>query len=141
MSKSDKPVMAKVVYQGNLRCEATHLRSGKVIVSDAPVDNNGKGEAFSPTDLLATSLAKCIITIMGIRANKMDKDLGTTEAEVVKIMASDPRRVAEVHIDITLDGSNFSDTERTILEKAGRACPVAQSLSQDLVQKVEFHWR
>lgn len=129
---------SKIVYQGELHTEATHLRSGNQIVTDAPVDNNGKGEAFSPTDLVATALGSCMVSIMGIKSNQMNLDITGTTVEITKIMASEPRRISEVQVLITLPHSNFTDKERKILEKAAIHCPVAKSLHPDLVQKVEF---
>ncbi len=129
-----------VRYKGNLRTEAVHLRSKKVIISDAPVDNNGKGEAFSPTDLLATSLASCMITIMGIRAAKMGLNIDGTYAEIEKIMASDPRRVKEVKILVNMPKGDFSSKDRTVLERAARTCPVALTLSEEVIQDITFVW-
>ena len=94
---------ANIVYQNNLRTETEHIASGEKIITDAPVDNNGKGEAFSPTDLVATSLGSCIITIMAISANKYDIDVSGTNASVKKIMGSDPRRISKIAIDINMN--------------------------------------
>lgn len=129
-----------VLYKGKLRTEATHLRSSDTIITDAPVDNNGKGEAFSPTDLVATSLASCMITIMGIRAEKMDLDIEGCRAEIEKIMGSNPRRVQEVKVRVFMPKGDFSRKDRKILEEAARTCPVALTLSKDLVQDVSFEW-
>lgn len=131
--------IAHIDYQGELHCTARHLRSAKEIETDAPTDNNGKGEAFSPTDLLATSLGLCMITIMGIKARDMDIDLRGTSISVGKVMASNPRRVSEVHLRIQVP-TTVTDKDRQILEAAGRACPVAKSLAPELVQHVEFEW-
>lgn len=143
MKKNDptSKVMSYVEYLGGLRCTSVHLRSGQEIISDAPVDNNGKGEAFSPTDLVATALAKCVITIMGIKARDRNVEITGTKAEVIKVMASGPRRIAEVHIVFTIPNNNLSEEDKTILEKAGRACPVAQSLHPDLEQRLTFNFR
>ena len=129
-----------VTYNGSLRTTAVHLRSGKTIITDAPTDNNGKGEAFSPTDLVATALASCMITIMGIRASKMNLNIDGTKAEVQKIMSSNPRRIAEVVINVTMPDNDFSERDRTILEKAARTCPVALSLHSDTLQTIHFSW-
>jgi uncharacterized OsmC-like protein len=129
-----------VKYLGDLRTESTHLQSGKVIITDAPTDNHGKGEAFSPTDLMSTSLANCMITIMGILANREGIDLTGLTAEVTKIMANDPRRVSEVRIKLNFGGKNYSDKEKKLLENAARACPVAKSLHPDLLQTLEIEW-
>ena len=108
---------ANIVYQNNLRTEAEHIASGEKIVTDAPVDNNGKGEAFSPTDLVATALGSCMITIMAISANKYDIDVSGTNASVKKIMGSDPRRISEISIDINMN-KNIQEKDRKRLERA-----------------------
>lgn len=128
-------------YLGELRTEAKHLQSGSILITDAPTDNFGKGEAFSPTDILATSLAACIVTTIGIKANKegMTDILGTT-AEVTKIMYSEPRRVGEIHVKITFPKNNFTEKEKIIYENTARACPIARSLHPDLKQVLEFIW-
>ena len=117
-----------VVYEGGLRTTNTHLKSGSSFETDAPVDNHGKGDRFSPTDLLATSLANCMVTTMAIKANSMDYDIPGIRIEVLKIMRSDPRRVAgielKVHIPETLD--HISEKDRTILKNTGLTCPVHQ---------------
>ena len=130
-----------ISYSGNLRCKATHIQSGSQLQTDAPLDNNGKGELFSPTDLLATSLTTCMITVMGIAAKKNGFTQGEINAEVEKIMAADPRRVQKVRISITFENSSYSDQQKEILEKAALNCPVAKSLNQSLVQAVEFFYR
>ncbi|MCA0429120.1 MAG: OsmC family protein [Bacteroidetes bacterium] len=130
-----------VKYLGNLRTEATHLQSKSSIITDAPVDNHGKGEAFSPTDTLATSLATCMITVMGIKAQSegMTSIDGTT-AEVTKVMATEPRRVSEIHVNLTFPKSNFTDKEKIIYENTARTCPVGKSLHPDLKQVITFIW-
>ncbi|QQR87568.1 MAG: OsmC family protein [Flavobacteriales bacterium] len=132
---------AKVKYLGDLRCEAVHVRSGQRIVTDAPPDNQGRGEAFSPSDLTSTSLACCMLTIMGIAARDRGWDLSGMEARVVKHMASDPRRIAKVEVHFSLDGSQLDAKARTILERAAHTCPVALSLREDLVQEIVFDWQ
>lgn len=132
---------ASVKYLGGLRTEATHLRSGQVIITDAPPDNNGRGEAFSPTDLLSTSLACCMMTLMGIAAQERGFELPGLEARVVKHMASDPRRVARIEVHLAMDGAALDERKRTVLERAARTCPVALSLREDLVQEVTFTYR
>ncbi|MFN3952044.1 MAG: OsmC family protein [Thermaurantimonas sp.] len=132
-------MISKVVYLGQLRCEAFHLSSGQAILSDAPPDNHGRGEAFSPTDLLSTSLANCMLTIMGIAAGVNDNLLKNAYAEVKKVMASAPRRVSEIHVKVHLP-SSFPADERHRLEQAARNCPVAKSLHPDILQNVEFLW-
>mgnify|MGYP001111222722 CR=1 FL=1 len=128
-----------LVYLGELRLQNTHTKSGVSIETVAPVDNHGKGDTFSPTDLLATSLASCILTIIGIKANSMDLPLRDAKATVVKVMGSSPRRVSEVIIDILLP-SEVEGNDQKILEAAGRACPVAKSLHPDLIQNITFNW-
>ncbi len=124
---------AQIVYEGSLRTQAQHLRSGNKIITDAPVDNHGKGEAFSPTDLVATALGSCILTIMGIVAERHEINMEGATASVTKIMASEPRRIAEIHVKITMpENLSFSDKEKKILENAAHACPVGNSLHPDL---------
>jgi len=129
---------SKIVYTGELRTQATHLASGTQIITDAPVDNHGKGHAFSPTDLLATSLANCMLTVMGIAANTHSINMDGAWAEVTKVMAVDPRRVSEIHVKITMPAKNYTDKEKSILEHAGRTCPVAQSLNKEILQDISF---
>ncbi|MFU2090524.1 OsmC family protein [Avibacterium avium] len=131
--------ISTIRYTGNLHNDLTHLQSGNTISTDAPVDNNGKGEAFSPTDLLAASLGACAMTIMGIHANKLGLDLTGTRIEVQKEMALNPRRVARVILDFYLSKA-LDDNARSILENAAHTCPVAKSLSADLVQEFRFHY-
>jgi putative redox protein len=132
---------SKIVYTGDLRTECTHLRSGQTIITDAPIDNNGKGEAFSPTDLTATSFGSCMITIMGISARNHEIDIDGTTLEVTKHMASDPRRISGIDIKVNMPNKPYSSKEKKILEKAGRTCPVAFSLHPDIVQNIEFVWQ
>lgn len=130
-----------VKYVGELRTEATHLQSGTVINTDAPKDNYGKGEAFSPTDLVATALASCMISIMGIVALKEGMtSIDGASAEVVKVMYSDPRRIGEVHVKIVFPKKNFTDKEKKMYEHAAHTCPVAKSLHPDIKQITEFIW-
>ena len=126
-----------VTYQGELRTSAIHLKSNNEVITDAPTDNHGKGEAFSPTDLLATSLASCMLTIMGIKARDINVDLAGTAANVTKVMATDPRRVSEVQVVIEFKQA-FDDRTLTILKNSALTCPVAKSLHPDLVQNVRF---
>jgi uncharacterized OsmC-like protein len=129
-----------ITYLGDLRTECTHLRSGQVIITDAPIDNNGKGEAFSPTDLTATSLGTCMVTIMGIAAKNHDINIDGTKLEITKHMASDPRRISAIDVVVKLPSQEYSTKERKILEAAGRTCPVALSLHPDLIQNIQFIW-
>jgi len=128
-----------VIYLGNLHTELKHTKSGEIVLTDAPPDNNGKGEFFSPTDLCATSLASCAITTMGIKANAVGINLGRVEADVYKVMASNPRRISEVRIDFTIYGA-YSEDEKNTLEITALHCPVARSLHPDLKQDIRFSW-
>ena len=129
---------SKVTYQGNLRTTAIHLQSNNEIITDAPTDNQGKGEAFSPTDLLATSLASCMLTIIGIKARDMEIDIAGTTAEVTKVMAVDPRRVSEVHIAITFNQALDNKTQK-IFYNTALTCPVAKSIHPDIIQRVTIN--
>ena len=131
---------SKIVYQGQLRTQSTHLQSGNTIITDAPIDNNGKGEAFSPTDLLATSLGCCMLTIMGIVAARNNINMDGTMIEITKIMKADPRRVGEIIVEFTFPENSYSGKEKTILEHAAHTCPVAKSLSTELKQTVIFNY-
>jgi len=133
-------MISKVIYKGDLRTEAVHLKSGNVILTDAPTDNEGKGEAFSPTDLAATSLASCILTIMGIAAQKHDLDISGSKADVNKIMASNPRRIKTIEINITMPANDYSVKEKKILEAAAHHCPVAMSLSDNTKEVIKIIW-
>ncbi|TKG88005.1 OsmC family peroxiredoxin [Puteibacter caeruleilacunae] len=130
----------KTVYLGTLRTENTHLQSGNTLLTDAPCDNQGKGEAFSPTDLLATSLGSCIMTIMGIKARDNDIDIEGTEVAVTKIMASEPRRVAEVIVEFTFPQRDYSSEQRQLIESVAGTSPVPLSLHPDLKQTIKFNW-
>jgi uncharacterized OsmC-like protein len=132
-------ITSKITYQGNLRTEATHQLSGKSIITDAPPDNNGKGEAFSPTDLLATSLGSCMLTIMGIVAERNQINMEGITVKITKIMASDPRRVGEIIVEFRMQ-KNYTDKEKALLENAAKTCPVAKSLSPDLKQTIIFNY-
>ena len=127
---------SKIEYLGELRTEATHLQSGKQIITDAPTDNHGKGEAFSPTDLVATVLASCMISIMGIKLQGTGKDIKGATSEVTKVMYSEPRRIGEIHVKISVPDNNFSEKEKQILINAAHACPVAKSLHPDIKQVI-----
>lgn len=132
---------SKVKYLGGLRTEAVHLQSNNIIITDAPKDNHGNGEAFSPTDLMATSLASCMISIMGIAALKEGHTpIEGTLAEVTKIMYQEPRRVGEIHVKLFFPKYNYSEKEKKIYENAAKTCPVAKSIHPDIKQKIEFVW-
>ena len=128
-----------IVYKNNLRTEAVHLSSGETIITDAPIDNKGKGEAFSPTDLVATALGSCMITIMGIAAQKHDIDISGTSASVKKIMGSNPRKIDEVVIDISMS-NHLNENDRKRLERAALSCPVYKSLHPDLIKTISFSY-
>ena len=132
---------SKVTYLGELRTEGVHIQSGNKIITDAPKDNHGKGEAFSPTDLVATALANCMITVMGIVARRENyTSIEGVTADVTKIMYSDPRRIGEIHIKLTFPKNNFTEKERKVYEHTAYTCPVAKSLHPDLKQVIEFVW-
>ena len=132
--------MTSVVnYLGNLRTESIHISSNNKIVTDAPKDNNGKGEAFSPTDLVASSLSCCILTVIGIVSKKIEYDLTNTKSSVKKIMASNPRRISEIVVKIEFSKPADSKT-KTIIEKNALNCPVAKSLHPDIKQNISFIW-
>ena len=128
------------IYIGELRTENEHIRSGQKLITDAPVDNQGKGEAFSPTDLVATALSDCIMTIMGIKARDKGLDLTGTTIETTKIMTDVPRRIGEIVVEITFPKNGFSEKDKTILEAVTKTCPVALSLHPDVKQTVKFIW-
>ena len=135
-------ITSKVVYKGELRTEAIHLQSNTKIYTDAPKDNHGKGEAFSPTDLVATALASCMISIMGIVALKEGiTPVDGAFAEVTKIMVADPRRISEIQIKMTFPKKDFSEKEKKMYEHAALTCPVAKSLHPDIKQVIEFVWQ
>ena len=129
-----------VTYLGDLRTSSIHLQSGTEILSDAPVDNNGKGEAFSPTDTLANALATCMMTIMGIKARDMELDLKGSTAEVIKIMNAEPRRVGAIEIAFEMYGT-VDIKNRTILERAAVTCPVFLSLHPEIDKRIVFNWK
>jgi putative redox protein len=134
-------ITSTVIYNGNLRTTATHELSQTSIETDAPLDNNGLGQKFSPTDLVATALASCMITIMGIKSKDLELDLTGTEVKVEKIMASNPRRIGAVHISFLFPPKlQFTDKQKTILERAAATCPVLESLSNSVEKKVTYNW-
>ncbi len=131
----------KTEYKGQLRTEAQHVDSGATIFTDAPKDNQGNGEAFSPTDLLAASLGSCMLTIMGIAARTHNINIDGTKTEITKIMSADPRRVAEIVVVFDFpEGVEYSAKERKILEAAAHSCPVSKSLHPELIQNVTFNF-
>ena len=130
-------MISKIEYKGELRTEAVHLESGKKIITDAPIDNQGNGEAFSPTDLVATALGSCMMTIMGIVAKREGIKLDGTIAEVEKVMATNPRRICEIKVIIKFN-EKLNRDERDKLERAAKTCPVSNSLSENLKETIEF---
>ena len=131
----------KTIYLGDLRTENEHLQSGNKVISDAPTDNQGKGEYFSPTDMLATALGSCIMTIMGIKARDNGIDLKGTEVLVTKIMASDPRRVSEVIVEFNFPQMHYTDEEKKLVESVAGISPVPLSVHPDLKQTILFNWQ
>lgn len=131
---------SKITYLSDLRTSSIHLQSGSEIISDAPIDNNGKGEAFSPTDTVANALGSCMFTVMGIKAQDLNVDLSNSTAEITKIMAADPRRISEIHIEF-----NFSIApdakNKTILERTAMTCPVYYSLHPEIKKVITFNWK
>ena len=130
-----------VIYEGELRTVARHLQSGTEIETDAPTDNKGKGERFSPTDLVGTALGACMATTMGIKSRDMSVDLRGMKLSVQKIMKADPRRIAGIHIVFDFpEGFHADEKTRTILERTANTCPVMYSIHPDMEVKVEFNW-
>ncbi|MAO08873.1 MAG: osmotically inducible protein OsmC [Alteromonas sp.] len=130
---------SKVIYTGNLRTQNEHLKSGSIYITDAPLDNQGKGEAFSPTDTVATGLANCMLTTMGIKAQDLGVDLTGATANVTKIMASNPRRISKIEIQMALP-IEVSEKHQVILENTAKTCPVEYSLHPDIERVVTFTW-
>lgn len=128
-----------VVYLGNLRTENTHLNSGNTYITDAPIDNNGKGEAFSPTDTVATGLANCMMTVMGIKAEQLKVNMDGTTANVTKIMSADPRRISKIIIEFNFP-QGIDQKARKILEHTARTCPVHYSLHPDIERDICFNF-
>ncbi len=125
-------------YLGELRTEDIHINSGNKIITDAPTDNNGKGEAFSPTDLVCASLSSCMMTIMGIRAQKHNIQLQGLVAEITKVMGSNPRKISKISIDFHMESTNASPEQIKMLKEAALSCPVALSLNPDIEQAINF---
>ncbi|MFM1840847.1 MAG: hypothetical protein RIR47_896 [Bacteroidota bacterium] len=131
---------ATVTYESNLRTTCLHLQSGSVFETDAPTDNKGKGERFSPTDLIATGLGACLITTMGIKAESMNIQLDGAKVEVTKVMVSDPRRIGKIIVHATMPALNLDEKTIEILERVGRTCPVERSLHPDVELEIQFKW-
>lgn len=131
---------ASIVYQGNLRTEITHLKSGQTLLTDAPTDNHGLGESISPTDMVAAATVSCMMTIMGITAEKKGIELGKVQGSVQKQMASEPRRIHALQIELNFERSDFNDKEKAILERAALNCPVTKSIHPDISVNVAFSY-
>ena len=131
---------SKITYLGDLRTSAIHLQSGTEILSDAPLDNNGKGAAFSPTDMLATSLGSCMMTIMAIKAKDLNVDLTGSTVGVLKAMQTEPRRIGKIGIEMNMNAS-VSDKEKIILERVAINCPVHLSLNPAIEKEIRFIWK
>ena len=131
---------SEIIYEGELRTKATHIFSGTEIITDAPLDNDGKAEAFSPTDLLATSLANCMLTIIAISGRTHQFSIDGTKAEVTKTMTSNPRRVAGIEVKLFFPPNNYSDKQKKIIENAAYTCPVGLSLHPDIKQDITFNY-
>ena len=131
---------SKVTYLGDLRTSSIHLQSGNEIISDAPLDNNGKGEAFSPTDTVANALASCMMTVMGIKARDLNVDLKGSTAAVTKIMNAEPRRIGVIEIIFEMVGTD-DQKDITILERTAMTCPVFMSLNTEIEKRITFNWK
>ncbi|MDB5277053.1 MAG: stress-induced protein OsmC [Ferruginibacter sp.] len=132
---------ATIQYEGNLRCNARHLQSNSLIETDAPTDNRGKGERFSPTDLVCTALATCMITTMAMKATDMGIELKNTTLNVKKHMASDPRRIAKIDVELNFPATlQLEEKEKIILQRVGDNCPVIKSLHPDVVINASYNW-
>ena len=127
-------------YVGKLRTSSTQLSSGKNIITDAPTDNNGKGEAFAPTDLVSSALCSCMTTVMGICAEKGNFEMPNSTAKITKIMSADPRKISEIKIELTFDNNNLNDTQKNKLMSVAENCPVAKSLNPDIKQTLKFNF-
>jgi uncharacterized OsmC-like protein len=131
---------SEVIYEKDFRTSAVHLQSGTKIITDAPVDNHGKGEAFSPTDLLATSLASCMLTIIDIAGDEHGFTIEGTKAIVTKIMGTNPRRVIEIKIELFFPPNNYTDKQKQVIKYITENCPVAKSLHPDIKQNITIHY-
>lgn len=132
--------MIRVSYQGNLQTTATHLQSEQSFTTDAPADNYGQGQSFSPTDLVATAAASCMLTSMGILAKEQMLDMGLVSAEVEKIMTPPPRRIAQLRVELKFENHNLSDSDKLLAEQAALSCAVTRSLHPDVVVNVKFRY-
>jgi uncharacterized OsmC-like protein len=131
---------SSITYVGELRTICIHLQSGTQILTDAPTDNHGKGEAFSPTDLVATALGSCMVSIMAIKSKDLDVDLKDSTLSVTKIMQAEPRKIAKIIVELNMS-IDTSDKNKTILERSAMTCPVLLSLHPDIEKEVTFNWK
>jgi uncharacterized OsmC-like protein len=132
---------SQIIYKGDLRTVATHLQSGTTVETDAPTDNQGKGERFSPTDMVATSLGTCMVTTMAIKARTLDINLEGTRLDVTKVMVSDPRRIGKIIVHVFFpQGLNLDEKQKDLLERTARTCPVERSLHPDVELDMAFNW-
>ena len=132
---------SQIIYKGDLRTMATHIQSGSVIETDAPSDNQGKGERFSPTDLVAVALGTCMVTTMAIKARTLDIVLDDTRIEVTKIMKSEPRRIGKIVVHLFFPATlNLDDKQKDLLERTARTCPVERTLHPDVELDMQFNW-
>lgn len=131
---------SRVEYNGKLRTTCTHLKSGQEIITDAPTDNNGKGDAFSPTDLVATAYASCMLTVIGIHCDKNGLSFENGHAEITKIMGDAPRRISRLEIALDLSGNGWDEALCERIKKVGEACPVAQSVHPDLEVAITYNF-
>ena len=127
-------------YIGELRTSSTHIKSGKNIITDAPIDNNGKGDAFAPTDLVSSALCSCITTVMGICAEKGKFEMPNSKAKITKLMSTNPRKISEIKIKINFEKNSLSDVQKRKLILVGKNCPVAKSLNSDIKQTLIFNF-
>ena len=132
---------ARTKYLGDLRTEAVHLRSESIIITDAPLDNKGKGENFSPTDMVATALGSCIFTIMGIAARENDFSIDGSSCKITKIITDNPRKIGEIKIEFDMTANSFTEKQKKILENCVKTCPVARSLHQSVFQNVTMIYK
>ena len=132
---------SRVLYTGDLRTEATHVKSGQSFITDAPLDNQGRGEAFSPTDLCATALGACAMTIIGIYAQKHGVDVTGTEMEITKTMSADPRRIGKIEVTFKMPDREYSAKDKAVIERCTKSCPVHHALHPDVEQVFTFVWK
>lgn len=130
----------KTIYKGNLRTEITHIQSGSKIITDAPLDNNGKGESISPTDMLAASLGSCMLTIMGMSATTHGFDIDGTEIEISKVMGTEPRRIVEIGVTFNFP-RDYDDRVKRFIENAVKSCPVEQSIHPDIKRVITYNYK